>query len=967
MAEQVAILVGGQSQAGKVGELTKFEDRAPEVSVRNPAVFPNTSTLSRSFTQDTYTVPGVWPDKYKNLRLRGRATTAVMQLTPFNPGSTYYEMQDVSAAAIYGGHVTPCYPGYAAVADAQESADNAIVDLVCAFQADPVGLTVIRQGTGTSHTIAAGWVNTAPGRITLNTPDTAPKVSGEVYKLPLQCRANGTTTTIASNVRFGGYHDGGSLFEAAYFGGTTAVLGGFTVQPYPITIGAQTTGDPVVLTITNRYYRPGQRVRFTTTGTNSDLTVTTTDYWITRIVHNAGSSSVYVSATRNGPEVVHGGVAATGTHMMALLPQHFHSTMAGMRVRFTSGALNGQVFDLTDNTVSANTPTDDFDLTTLTTMPSVPQTGDTFEIEPQQINAEDVAWDSFGHFLPLCTMEGQPYGQLTTLAPSYATVSPGTAVTFTFAPSGVYEGMRFRIFDYYSVAAATTTAAPTSGSFSGPAQVLYAVNVNYATGACNVATSYGGSPISDATLTASQCAAFQDEHPDRANPLPPGLNYDNSRSVPSVYQPYFGGYPSLQLGERGAAFAVSLAQAMHEKLGRSIYVIPTAVAGSSLGRREAAPDSTSGFALGAFDSKVQLDWSPNGEVDSCYAAMVRKLVMAKRSAASAGHTLKIAGVFFAQGESDILFTGMLDRYAENLRALVAAVRAKIVELGMWDGPVESIPWWHPQVPSAVGADWANNGYVGNVAFNQILTDMANEDAYFITRSTDDATISYDAIHYNGSYLWTLGQNAFADWDSIAPAVDDRTRVDICNQALKNVGESRVIESLTENTTPAQLCRRYFPVASKTLLESFAWPFATLTVQLTATTNTRSELDWQYAYRLPVNFLGVVGLGPDLAGATVAGEVDHSIEGGVLYCNLSTLTLRYTTIAPDPADYSQHYTNALSHQLSAEIAPAIAQGEKGAQLAQAQLQLARYYVDLAKTYVAQRERHANPSDPTYAWD
>jgi hypothetical protein len=904
------------------------------------------------------------------MRLRGRASTAVMRLTPYNPTASYYELQNVGVGPLaYNGHITRAYPGYAAAQDYQAVNSRTRLSLMCAFQADPAGLTLTRESTGTTHLIAAGWVNTAPGTVILAQPLESPLQQGEVFKLPLVCRSSVTTRQVASNVRFGGFNDIGSAFEQLF--GTSITVGNNKAVEYPILFPAVMIGTPVAIEAKSRYHRAGQKVRIASVGAQHTDIAAATDYWITRVDFSiVNAPRLYISPLRNGPEVVYSGTPPVEAHKMAQIPQSVGTTMAGMQVRFTSGAMNGQAFALDDNVLVANTPTDDFNLQTIEIMPSVPQAADTFVVEPQPINGDDVPWDEFAYFTPECSMDGQSYGQITPVAANYPTTAPGTPVTLTFPVGHVYEGLRFRAFDYYNVAALTTTTAPISGGLLGVGQVLYAVNVNYATGACNVSATYGGAPISNATLTASVVGVAHDEHPDRGNPMPPGWNFDNANSVPYVYQPYFGAEPTLYTGDKGATFTTSLGLAMHQRLGQSVYVIHTNVGGSSLARRETTTAdllTVNAAAHSWFDPSVMLDWTPNAEVEGCYARTAKSLVMAKRAALAAGHTLKIVGVFFPQGESDILFAGMLDRYAANIRALIAATRALIVELGLWDGPASSIPWWQPHVPLTVGNDWGGDGYASNAVFNDILDDLADEDPYFVTRPVDDATVGYDQVHYSGDYQFTLGLHAFADWDAVAQDVGDRTQVDICNQALKNVGESRVIESLTETTAAASICRRYYPVAVRTLLEAFPWEFASKTKTLTAVANPREALDWAYAYRLPSNFLAVVGIGPDIAAVLDVVDVEHTVLGNVLYCNLSEVTLRYSTIAPDPARYTQHFTNALAHQLASEIAPALAQGDKGAALAQSQMQLARYFIDQAREHSAVRLRHANPTPTKYAWD
>lgn len=969
MAEQYAILCIGQSQGNRVGELTKFENQMPQTAVRNAGVFANSALVSRAFQQDRFTLPGNWPAKYASFSLRGRATSAVLRLTPYNPVASYYEQQDVGSGATYAGHVTTSYPGYAEAQDGQETRNRTQVDLRVAFQADPSGLELYRVSTGTSHTIASGWANTAPGSVFLTDPLDPPLQANEVFKLPLQVTATGTTTTIPSNVRFGGYHDGGSQFEAAYGAGAGAAapntIDGFSVQPYPVTFPTVATSQPLAIQVTARYFRPGQRVQFTHSGGAHPGLPVSTDFWVTRVDYtNPGSPRVFVSTTRFGAEVTYGGTGAAGTVYINHMPQHVDSTMAGCRVRWLTGAMAGETYDLTDNTLVSSTPTDNFHLTTLTAMSSAPQAGDTFEIIPQRVNNEDVAWDEFMHFVPECYMPGQAYGQATPLVATI-TATSGTAASFAAATTTVYEGMRFRMFDFYVLPTATVSACPSTGSFTGPGQILYVVNLNYATGTFQVSTSYNGSPISDATFSGI-VALFIDEHPDRSNPMPPGFNSDNAGAVPLTYQPYFGSNPNLTNGERGANYITSLATAMHEHLGRPIHVIHHNIGGTSLARREVYPVG-SGAGHSWFDSATLLDWSPNGEPDNCYARMSKMLTAAKRAAAARGDTLKIVGVFNPQGETDCTVPSFLERYPQNIRTLIRSVRDLIVSLGMWDGDAEQIPWWQPQLPTTVGADWGQDSYATNIAFNTILTDLAEEDPYFVTRALTDAVIGYDGIHYRGDYLYTLGLHAFDDWKTIANTVDDRTKLDICKQALKNVGETREIASLTENSTAAQLCRRYYPVAERTLLEQFPWPEATKFKQLTQTTNTRDGVDWQYAYTLPVNFLSAVTLTGDPAGVHVADETEFTIEGAILYTNISEVYLRYTATGVDPANYSQHLTNALTYQLAAEIAPGLAQGDKGAALQQSMLQMAQFFVGKAEQHAAMRQRTADHEDKRYAWD
>lgn len=981
MATRKFILSLGQSQGAAVSERSKNEDKMPGTAVRNPAVYPKTSIYSRSFTRDTFTMPGSWPEGYQTLNLKGRATSAIRRFTLFNPTSTFFDMQNVGGAvgaSDYTWLYTTTYPGYARAVDIQTSDSRLRVDLSCVFQVDPANKHLTRLSTGERLQIAgSGWSASTPGRITLNsaTPLDPPLQTGEVFQLELEAIAGSSVTKVFPNVRFGGYHDVGSQYEVAASVSLSAqsTLGGYNVAAYPITWSPVSTGNPVVFTATNHYYRPGMRLRFEVAGggAHPDVTATTVDYYVVRVVESGTASTVYLSTTRNGATLnsaAGGGI--TGTWTASILPQHVKSTMAGMRVRFTSGALSGLAYALKDNTEEAAGA---FSLHT-EAMSGTPSVGDAFVIEPMPVGAEAPPWDEWGFFLPESRMTGlAPNINPKPIMLSVAGVTSGTAATFTAVAGQLYEGARIRCYDSFNLSTAlAVNAVPASGSITGAGQALFVRNYNYATGVFNVSTTYSGAVVSDATLSAATWSAWIDEHPDRGNPMPPGFNYDNVDPIPRDYNPYFGASPAQFPSEYGASYTTSLALRMHQHIGEEVYLVHANIPGTSLARREAFDGTltdTDAAAHGWYDKAAQLDWSPNSERDNCFAVMKKKLIAAKRTAEAQGDTLECLGVWNLQGESDAASATHAAAYGDNLRAFVREVRELLVNQGMWAQSAESIPWWQPKIPTGVGfVDWASDNYVTVGVVNAAISSVADADPFFRTRVLTDATIGFDQIHYSGDYLFTLGEHAFTDWLALAAGEGTRTRVDISNQALKNLGETKTIVSLTEDTAAARLCNRYYDVALQSMLEAFPWPFATETKKLTANeTNDRKDIDWQYAYTLPANFLSVVTIGPDVAGANVIGEADFDIEGSVLYCNQADIVLRYTVKSPDPTKYSQHFTNGLAAKLAAEIAPGLMQGDTGVQMAGQMEQRALYFVGQAQQFSALRERNADNNARSHPFD
>jgi hypothetical protein len=79
-----------------------------------------------------------------------------------------------------------------------------------------------------------------------------------------------------------------------------------------------------------------------------------------------------------------------------------------------------------------------------------------------------------------------------------------------------------------------------------------------------------------------------------------------------------------------------------------------------------------------------------------------------------------------------------------------------------------------------------------------------------------------------------------------------TAEQICNVALARVGQRQFIDSLDEDTTPAELCAVLYPAARDSALALCEWPFATKSQTLALLNYTRSG--WAYAYSVPTDMV-----------------------------------------------------------------------------------------------------------------
>lgn len=118
-----------------------------------------------------------------------------------------------------------------------------------------------------------------------------------------------------------------------------------------------------------------------------------------------------------------------------------------------------------------------------------------------------------------------------------------------------------------------------------------------------------------------------------------------------------------------------------------------------------------------------------------------------------------------------------------------------------------------------------------------------------------------------------------------------TLLDICNGALLKIGEPPIpnLPAVGQSGTPAQtVCRDRVEPALNAVLSLYPWRVSRTLVRLAPTTSTPLG-GWLYQYTLPaemIRFLGVYDEAGDRLDA-------HQIEGMTLFCDESSILVRYT--------------------------------------------------------------------------
>ncbi len=233
-----------------------------------------------------------------------------------------------------------------------------------------------------------------------------------------------------------------------------------------------------------------------------------------------------------------------------------------------------------------------------------------------------------------------------------------------------------------------------------------------------------------------------------------------------------------------------------------------------------------------------------------------------------------------------------------------------------------------------------------------------------------------------------------------------SEVDICNLALSHLGDTAEIASLSERSTQAKLCARFYPMARNTMLEMATWSFATRRVKLALVDNptlaiaqsvdpTANQGTWQYAYAMPnavVNAISVLPaeaiddyeamLGPFGSGQNmcppypqgylpVPGSptytpqpytIETAADGSqIILTNCVDAVLRYTLMVADTTKFGPMFTLALSYLLSSMLAGPIIKGDAGAAQAAKQLLLFKDWEQQAEASDAyQRKLNIEPS-------
>jgi len=190
MAIRKFFLTFGQSNAGTHADYAAWGILHAGLYV-DYAALPLSADASRGGYNDTFTLPGTWPE-FPTCSLKGSAVDAIRYLTFYNPCAT--------------GIAYLTYPGTARVTGFNNQVSTTTATALTTslkWQYSPVGRTITRERTGTTHTVTT-WFGVAADQFIVTPAFDPPPITGEEITYTHQTGvASGSGNYICLEARYG--------------------------------------------------------------------------------------------------------------------------------------------------------------------------------------------------------------------------------------------------------------------------------------------------------------------------------------------------------------------------------------------------------------------------------------------------------------------------------------------------------------------------------------------------------------------------------------------------------------------------------------------------------------------------------------------------------------------------------------------------------------------------------------------
>lgn len=157
-----------------------------------------------------------------------------------------------------------------------------------------------------------------------------------------------------------------------------------------------------------------------------------------------------------------------------------------------------------------------------------------------------------------------------------------------------------------------------------------------------------------------------------------------------------------------------------------------------------------------------------------------------------------------------------------------------------------------------------------------------------------------------------------------------SKTQIVNIAMARIGASKQLTNVdTDASREAIMARTFFDDDVKFVLRDFPWPWATSYIDLalvSGSLTTRTNRDWQYAYRYPSDCLYVRRLVVDGIGRDDPNPAPYAIgrdgQGRVIYTDEPLAQIEYTVAIQDTAEFDPMFVSMVAWKIGAGLAPSL---------------------------------------------
>lgn len=147
------------------------------------------------------------------------------------------------------------------------------------------------------------------------------------------------------------------------------------------------------------------------------------------------------------------------------------------------------------------------------------------------------------------------------------------------------------------------------------------------------------------------------------------------------------------------------------------------------------------------------------------------------------------------------------------------------------------------------------------------------------------------------------------------------KVEICNMALAQLGESPVTSLDNPKTRNEELCDLYYDNLRRAILEEVQWSFAIKREFIEGTVLPDPEWGYGNQHLLPQGTLRLLFVGRQNNERQYS-QFDWRVENGVIISDSATIYIRYLFDEEDPNRFSANFIQCLVARLAAEMCIAI---------------------------------------------